>query len=84
MANKLNWEKANIREKTSSTPYYGLTDKEMRSARKRKQAGIQKRRRKTTGMPKAGPVKVTKADGTVEIAQPYRGGSTNNIGLYKK
>ena len=36
--------------------------------------------RATTGMPKAGPVKIIKVDGTVEIEAPYRGGSTKNIG----
>ena len=37
----------------------------------------------TTGMPKAGPVKIIKIDGTVEIEAPYRGGSTKNIDCRK-
>ena len=43
-----------------------------------------KKRKPSTGMPKAGPVKVTKADGTVEVLPPYKGGTTKNIGVYKK
>lgn len=66
------------KKKKSSTPYYGLTDKEMKSARKRKQEGVPKRKA-STSMPKAGPVKITKIDGSVEIKPAYKGGSTNNI-----
>ena len=43
-----------------------------------------KKKKVTTGMPKAGPVKVTKIDGTVEIRPAYKGGTTKNIGVYKK
>jgi hypothetical protein len=43
-----------------------------------------KKRTASTGMPKAGPVKVTKIDGSVTIVPPYKGGTTKNIGIYKK
>lgn len=65
---KMDWEKANKDDKMNR-PH---------------KAKPQKRKKKTTGMPRAGAVKVTKADGTVEIIPPYKGGSTKNIGLYKK
>jgi hypothetical protein len=65
---KLNWEKANLYKKVAQP------DKE-----------LQERKKKAPqGMPKAGPVKVTKADGSVEVLPSYRGGSTKNIGIYKK
>ncbi len=65
---KLNWEKANLNKKTAQP-----------------EKGTQERPKKVTqGMPKAGPVKVTRADGSVEVLPSYKGGSTKNIGIYKK
>lgn len=61
-----------------TTPFYGLTDKEMKSARKRKQEGVPKRKA-STSMPKAGPVTITKLDGSIEVKPAHKGGSTNNI-----
>lgn len=42
-----------------------------------------KKRYVSTGMPKAGPVKVIAPDGTFEIIPPFKGGSTDNIGIFK-
>jgi hypothetical protein len=42
------------------------------------------KKKQSRGMPKAGPVTITKSDGSTEVLPSYRGGSTNNIGVYKK
>ncbi len=57
---KMNYEKMNRDKKVSDNP---------KPAQKRK-------KKPTTGMPKAGPVKITKLDGSVEVVPAHRGGST--------